>query len=106
MPDSGEDFRDLISPYYSQPELGINSPCLTKFEAISLVHRYVDMIPSDRFTTLEVDYEFEYLVLGDTKKCKCKLTLPHRSIHRDTIEGSFFFSKKTAKQDAAMEACK
>jgi hypothetical protein len=53
-----KDSPDVIQPYFSELALGKDSPRLTRYQAVSIVQRYIDSLPSDRFTTLAPEYEF------------------------------------------------
>lgn len=59
MDDLNLDDSNLIEPYFSQPELGIKSPRLTKYETVTLVYKYVSSLPSDRFTSLVPEFDYQ-----------------------------------------------
>ncbi len=56
--DGNENDEEFDEPYYANPEDKLNSARITGFQAISIVNRYVQTLPTDRFTKLVPYYEF------------------------------------------------
>jgi len=57
--DGGDDTEDItLKPYYADPN-NHNGPRITQYQAVSMIHQYVQSLPSDRFTTLSPYWEFK-----------------------------------------------
>jgi hypothetical protein len=57
--DDEDDQEDInLEPYYADPN-NHDGPRITQYQAVSLIHQYVQSLPSDRFTTLSPYWEIK-----------------------------------------------
>jgi hypothetical protein len=57
--DEDDDDDDInLEPYFADPN-NRNGPRITQYQAVSMIHQYVQSLPSDRFTTLSPYWEFK-----------------------------------------------
>ena len=102
--------------YYTNPADPILSPRVTRCSAISLVYRYTQNIPIDRYTKLKPYFEVQYSELEDnfprsllpeTEMYRCILHMPHKTPYSGRpFNGPPCATKKRAKQEVAKLACK
>ena len=115
--DSSSEITDLENDvYYLDPTDTISSPRITINSAISIVYRYTQSIPTDRYTKLMPFFEELYsdgygtepLLEGDNKDCyTCVLHLPHKTPYSgQPFQGPACLNKQIAKQRVALLACK
>ncbi|XP_046920000.2 endoribonuclease Dcr-1 [Dermatophagoides farinae] len=88
---------------------------LTLENAISILNRYCNKLPSDTFTKLVPNYKIEIVHSQDESsensnevvpKYRCRLYLPINSTYRDEIMGEIQPTQSLAKQSVAFEAVK
>lgn len=80
---------------------------LTLANAISILNRYCNKLPSDTFTKLVPNYKIETVNETELKlKYRCRLYLPINSTYRDEIVGQLEENQSLAKQAAAFKAVK
>nr|XP_018899828.1 PREDICTED: endoribonuclease Dicer [Bemisia tabaci]XP_018899829.1 PREDICTED: endoribonuclease Dicer [Bemisia tabaci]XP_018899830.1 PREDICTED: endoribonuclease Dicer [Bemisia tabaci] len=84
--------------------LGPGGPRVTMVAAPSLVNRYVQSLPHDKFSTILPLYFVKHEV--ETDEYTVKIQLPSNSPIKTLIQGQPMKCSKSAKQAAALEACK
>ena len=58
----------ILQIYLSDPEHPHKSPRVDSLKAVGLIHRYVQSLPTDRFTDLQPYWDLESKVCQITKK--------------------------------------
>ena len=114
--DSDEDDEE---PYYVNPDDQTKSPRITGLTATSLLCRYVQSLPADRFTKLVPYFEFNErknlgareklmagLFFGSSGTVTTTLHMPHLTPYRVPFVGEAKSNRKRAKRSAALIACK
>ena len=119
--DSDEDSSDEENEtYYADPDDKINSPYINKHSSISLLHRYTQNLPTDRFTKLSpyLEIQFVYnerhgrLNMENTrilprKHYRCMLHMPHLTPYSGKpFKGPACKTRPKARRMVALDACK
>uniref|UniRef100_H2YYK3 ribonuclease III n=1 Tax=Ciona savignyi TaxID=51511 RepID=H2YYK3_CIOSA len=112
----GQDWQNDADMYSSDDETGdtlcpplmlTRNQCVTVANAVNIVNRYCNRLPSDPFTHLTPRCELMELPHdGDSPMYTCVLQLPINSHVREPIQGAPMPSVLLAQQAVAMETCK
>ena len=126
--DTSSDESDDNDTLYSNPKDKMNSPRVTKHQSITIIYRFIQLLPTDRYTKLRPYFKVIRRTMDDrctmkvrnctsknlyerednpTSVYSCELYMPHLTPYA----GKPFISRscsdpKTAKQLAALKACK
>ncbi|KAF8036139.1 hypothetical protein BT93_C1979 [Corymbia citriodora subsp. variegata] len=79
----------------------ITGASITADSSISLIHRYCEKLPHDKYLPAKPDFQFSY----SGGSCECTLTLPINAAFR-TLVGPLSRNCHLAKQRVCLEACK
>nr|XP_009860329.1 endoribonuclease Dicer [Ciona intestinalis] len=97
-----DDIEEMIPPYILNRNTQVNMK-----NAVRIVNRYCNRLPSDPFTHLSPRCEVvEVLNDGDSPMFMCILQLPINSHVREPVQGIVMPTLQLAQQAVAMETCK
>ncbi|CAK7352744.1 unnamed protein product [Dovyalis caffra] len=79
----------------------VTGASVTADSSVSLIHRYCQQLPGDRYYTPKPTFQFEVL----ERSCRCTMNLPTNAVFQ-TLVGPTCRNQQLAKQLVCLEACK